>query len=259
MNQTKKKNYIPFIIIFNLTEKSYFFEGYLYSKSSKTPTSFGFLNHFPAAVVKFLKTVIGWKDLGDSRALVTLESPNCGSNYYSSRTASPPWIGIGKIWKLLEIIGIFLENPGSDPSGKNFGFSRNSVSPLQILFERFQKTLMKEDENEEKKKKDNEQPELQTNKNLQDKVQKFFLLVKLIFIVGFCDIVTVVLFLTFLPFWQRLLLQFIFGVTLLLDGIDIPDTRNKQRQSKMTSNNDMDVDTSGTRRIAIKRKTPNDG
>ncbi|ETN99633.1 hypothetical protein RFI_37837, partial [Reticulomyxa filosa] len=36
-------------------------------------------------------------------------------------------------------------------------------------------------------------------------------------------------------------------------------TRNKQRQSKMTSNNDMDVDTNGTRRIAIKRKTPDDG
>ncbi|ETO00751.1 hypothetical protein RFI_36689, partial [Reticulomyxa filosa] len=42
-------------------------------------------------------------------------------------------------------------------------------------------------------------------------------------------------------------------------GIDMHDNINKQRQSKMTSNNDMDVDTNGTRRIAIKLKTPNDG
>ncbi|ETO02828.1 hypothetical protein RFI_34585 [Reticulomyxa filosa] len=42
-------------------------------------------------------------------------------------------------------------------------------------------------------------------------------------------------------------------------GIDMTDTKNKQRQSKITSNKDMDVDTNGIRRIAIKRKTPDDG
>ncbi|ETO06863.1 hypothetical protein RFI_30526 [Reticulomyxa filosa] len=41
-------------------------------------------------------------------------------------------------------------------------------------------------------------------------------------------------------------------------SIDMPDTRNKQ-QSKMTLNNDMDVDINGTKRIAIKRKMPDDG
>ncbi|ETN99440.1 hypothetical protein RFI_38034 [Reticulomyxa filosa] len=42
-------------------------------------------------------------------------------------------------------------------------------------------------------------------------------------------------------------------------GIDMPDTRNKQLQSKMTSNNDMDIDINDARRIAIKRKRPDDG
>ncbi|ETO00490.1 hypothetical protein RFI_36950 [Reticulomyxa filosa] len=41
---------------------------------------------------------------------------------------------------------------------------------------------------------------------------EFFFTIKIFFIVvGFCDIATVVLFLIFLPFWQSLLLHFIFG------------------------------------------------
>ncbi|ETO35569.1 hypothetical protein RFI_01496 [Reticulomyxa filosa] len=41
-------------------------------------------------------------------------------------------------------------------------------------------------------------------------------------------------------------------------GIDMTDTRNQQRQFKVMSNNDMDVETNGTRRMVIKRKTPDD-
>ncbi|ETO35085.1 hypothetical protein RFI_01989, partial [Reticulomyxa filosa] len=42
-------------------------------------------------------------------------------------------------------------------------------------------------------------------------------------------------------------------------GIDITDPRNHQQQFKMTSNNDMDVDTNCTRRTATKRKKPDNG